>query len=397
MRRVRHAPAVSPPCGECTHGPLSYRAVAADTLGGYGADRRGGADDDRSGVRHGGGRRRPRRRRGSTTGVTYYSARSACMERFRADPERVPPPRPERTEDVAMAGYAMEKDDLLARLRRDRGPGPRAPADGRRGPVLHRRPDAGELGGGGAARGRHGPARRPRPPLRAREHPGRRRATRRSRSSWPPSRGSRSETRGDGGDGARRAREVVLDIEGMTCASCVAEGRARPRTRRRRRRGRGQPRDAHGHGPDDAATDLEPLLVGRAVGRATARTPHERRARRRRGASATYRRRLVGRGAAHGRDPGADVRVSDETETLTWLVAAMRDRRCSSTAGGRSCVRAARAARHGTATMDTLVALGSLAAYLYSAWAVVDARPASARWRDGDRPGDGALLRHRAR
>ena len=55
------------------------------------------------------------------------------------------------------------------------GAGPRAAADGRGGPVLHRRPDAGELGRRGAARGRHGAARRPRPPLRAGQHPRRRR------------------------------------------------------------------------------------------------------------------------------------------------------------------------------------------------------------------------------
>jgi Cu+-exporting ATPase len=37
---------------------------------------------------------------------------------------------------------------------------------------------------------------------------------------------------------------------------------------------------------------------------------------------------------------------------------------------------AARAARHRTTTMDTLVALGALAAYLYSAWAVYEAETA---------------------
>ena len=41
-------------------------------------------------------------------------------------------------------------------------------------------------------------------------------------------------------------------------------------------------------------------------------------------------------------------------------------------AGWPFLVHAARAARHGTTTMDTLVAMGSLAAYGYSAWAVLD-------------------------
>ena len=48
-------------------------------------------------------------------------------------------------------------------------------------------------------------------------------------------------------------------------------------------------------------------------------------------------------------------------------------------AGWPFLVNAVRAARARTTTMDTLIALGSLAAYAYSAWAVVSA----ARGADG--------------
>ncbi|HYJ61248.1 MAG TPA: heavy metal translocating P-type ATPase, partial [Actinomycetota bacterium] len=62
----------------------------------------------------------------------------------------------------------------------------------------------------------------------------------------------------------------------------------------------------------------------------------------------------------------------EETRSLTWLIAAMASV-VQWYGGWPFLVRAGRAARHGAATMDTLVAIGSLAAYLYSLWAVVDA------------------------
>jgi heavy metal translocating P-type ATPase len=53
-----------------------------------------------------------------------------------------------------------------------------------------------------------------------------------------------------------------------------------------------------------------------------------------------------------------------------------------------------RAARHRTTTMDTLVALGSLAAYLYSAWAVLEAEVLSADAMSGMTMGDAEPVHH---
>ena len=169
------------------------------------------------------------------------------------------------------------------------------------------------------------------------------------------------------GTTAPPARDVVIDIHGMTCASCVR-------------------RVEHAldaiEGVDAAAvnlatrtatvrtsrTDLEPLLSAvRSAGYGA--TPHERE-READEDERDLRRRLW---------VAAPLTVAilvltfavGETETLAWTIAAMATV-VQFYGGWPFLVRAARAARHRTATMDTLVAIGSLAAYLYSLWAVVD-------------------------
>ena len=86
----------------------------------------------------------------------------------------------------------------------------------------------------------------------------------------------------------------------------------------------------------------------------------------------------VRRGAAHARGPVPDVRRSrlvGPADVLSWALATP----VVFWAGWPFFRNAARSARHGSATMDTLIALGALAAYLYSAWQVLRAsgRPAS--------------------
>ena len=67
---------------------------------------------------------------------------------------------------------------------------------------------------------------------------------------------------------------VVLDIEGMTCASCITKVEQRPGRRAGCRRRRGQPRDPHRHRPHEHpglfGDDLAPLIGAVAARRATA-------------------------------------------------------------------------------------------------------------------------------
>jgi P-type Cu+ transporter len=163
-------------------------------------------------------------------------------------------------------------------------------------------------------------------------------------------------------------REVVLDIEGMTCASCVQKVEKALGT----------------------VDGVEAAAVNLATRTATVRTSDDDLG------------RLVGAVAqvGYGARPHAGDRPADEEErayrrrlvvaapltvavlVLTfvvpewppsmWLAWALATP-VQFWAGWPFLQHAWRAARHRTTTMDTLVALGSLAAYLYSAWAVLEA------------------------
>jgi heavy metal translocating P-type ATPase len=163
-------------------------------------------------------------------------------------------------------------------------------------------------------------------------------------------------------------RELVLDIEGMTCASCVQKVE----------------RALGGvDGVDAAAVNLatrtatvrgevpgvDPLIV--AVSRAgygarphdDARDPGEE--------ERSYRRRLAVAAPLTLLVLALTFLVPDRAAAplVAWAVATP----IVFWAGWPFFSNAARAARHRTTTMDTLVALGALAAYLYSAWLVADA------------------------
>ncbi|MGE5226990.1 MAG: heavy metal translocating P-type ATPase [Planctomycetaceae bacterium] len=169
-----------------------------------------------------------------------------------------------------------------------------------------------------------------------------------------------------------REREIVLDIEGMTCASCVQKVE----------KALGQVEGV------DAAT------VNLATRTATVRTADDR--------LEPLVRAVVSVG--YGAKEHGEVRSPDEEErfyrrrlvvaapltvailVLTfglgswrgsmWLAWALATP-VQFYAGWPFLHHAWRAARHRTTTMDTLVAIGSLSAYLYSAWAVLESLGAS--------------------
>ncbi|HWC32669.1 MAG TPA: cation transporter, partial [Actinomycetota bacterium] len=159
-------------------------------------------------------------------------------------------------------------------------------------------------------------------------------------------------------------RDVVLDIEGMTCASCVNriervlqrhEGVAAARV------------NLASHTATVRTTLAAPDALIRAVERAGyGARPHER-GLDARGEGADYARRLVVSAALTV--PILALTFGVGASWATWAAWALATP--VQFYGGWPFIRAAaRAARHGTSTMDTLVAVGSLAAYGYSAWAV---------------------------
>ncbi|HEV8563388.1 MAG TPA: cation-translocating P-type ATPase [Actinomycetota bacterium] len=166
-----------------------------------------------------------------------------------------------------------------------------------------------------------------------------------------------------------KKREVVLDIEGMTCASCVN-------------------RIERALGGIDA---VEAAAVNLATRTAIVKTSDP---------DPAQLIRAV-RSAGYGAHPHMDERSAHQeqrgylirllvglafTIPVVVLSFAIPDEPWSMNlawalttpvvlyAGWPFLRGAARAARHGAATMDTLIALGSLAAYLYSAWAVLAGR-----------------------
>ena len=162
----------------------------------------------------------------------------------------------------------------------------------------------------------------------------------------------------------------MLDIEGMTCASCVAKveraldhvtasTRSRSTSRRAQR-------------PSAAPVGTDPLASapsGRGYGARPYTTGTDDPAEEERSSAAGWRsrRRSPSRSSCSVRGPRTRARRRSR---------AGRSRRRSCSGPGWPFFRnAARAARHGTTTMDTLVALGALAAYGYSAWEVFTARP----------------------
>ncbi|MGZ4131579.1 MAG: heavy metal translocating P-type ATPase, partial [Actinomycetota bacterium] len=168
-------------------------------------------------------------------------------------------------------------------------------------------------------------------------------------------------------------REVVLDIEGMTCASCVqkvekalgsVEGVDAATVNL-------ATRTATVRTADDSLEPLVRAVVSVGYGakqHGEVRSPDEE--------ERFYRRRLV-----------VAVPLTVAILVLTFGFASWRGSMWLAWAlatpvqfyaGWPFLQHAWRAARHRTTTMDTLVAMGSLAAYLYSAWAVLDAARASA-------------------
>ena len=161
--------------------------------------------------------------------------------------------------------------------------------------------------------------------------------------------------------------DITLDIEGMTCASCVNKVE----------------RALGGVEGVEAATvnlatrtatvrsvsvALAPLMEAvRSVGyvarpHADQRSPAEE--------VRTYRRRLIVAVPLTLAILGLTFLVPDRPASM-WLAWALATP-VQFYAGWPFLVHAARAARHRTTTMDTLVAIGSLAAYGYSVWAVLD-------------------------
>ena len=161
-------------------------------------------------------------------------------------------------------------------------------------------------------------------------------------------------------------RDITLDIEGMTCASCVNKVE----------RALGAvdgvdaatvnlaTRTATVRASSDA---LDPLLDAvRTVGyvarpHSQQRSPLEE--------VASYRRRLLVAAPLTLAILALTFVVPDWPPAM-WVAWALATP-VQFYAGWPFLLHAARAARHGNATMDTLVALGSLAAYGYSAWAVL--------------------------
>jgi heavy metal translocating P-type ATPase len=164
------------------------------------------------------------------------------------------------------------------------------------------------------------------------------------------------------------AGEVVLDIEGMTCASCVNKVE----------RALGEV-----PGVEAAAVNLatrtaavrsdtpgiEPLIAAvRTVGYGA----HEHTAEHDPGEEASgYRRRLRVAAPLTVGILFLTFVVPDRASSM-WLAWALATP-VQFYAGWPFLEHAARSARHGTTTMDTLVAIGSLAAYGYSVWAILDA------------------------
>jgi heavy metal translocating P-type ATPase len=163
------------------------------------------------------------------------------------------------------------------------------------------------------------------------------------------------------------ARELTLDIEGMTCASCV--------TKVEKALGGV---DGVGEASVNLATRtatvwttgraLEPLMDAvRSVGygvrpHSDERSPNEE--------VRAYRRRLIVAVPLTLAVLALTFLVPDAPGAMWWAWALATP--VQFYAGWPFLVHAARAARHGTTTMDTLVAMGSLAAYGYSVWAVLD-------------------------
>ena len=162
-------------------------------------------------------------------------------------------------------------------------------------------------------------------------------------------------------------RELILDIEGMTCASCVikvekalgevqgvGEASVNLATRTATVRTTGEA--------------LEPLMDAvRSVGygvrpHSDERPPAEE--------VLAYRRRLIVAVPLTLAVLALTFLVPDAPGAMWWAWALATP--VQFYAGWPFLVYAARAARHGTTTMDTLVAMGSLAAYGYSVWAVLD-------------------------
>jgi heavy metal translocating P-type ATPase len=161
-------------------------------------------------------------------------------------------------------------------------------------------------------------------------------------------------------------RELVLDIDGMTCASCVAKVE----------KALGEV-EGVGEASVNLATrtamvkttaqELEPLMDAvRSVGyvarpHSKERSPAEE--------VRAYRRRLVVAVPLTLAVLALTFLVPDAPGAMWWAWALATP--VQFYAGWPFLVHAARAARHGTTTMDTLVAMGSLAAYGYSVWAVL--------------------------
>ena len=107
----------------------------------------------------------------SSAAATTASNGSSTPSAFRGRPESIPgggivPGDGEPDPEPRLHG---QQGRSAAAPRPARRPGPRGHRDGRGGPLLHRRPDPDRRRAGGARPGRAGPARRPRPPLHARQ------------------------------------------------------------------------------------------------------------------------------------------------------------------------------------------------------------------------------------
>ena len=173
--------------------------------------------------------------------------------------------------------------------------------------------------------------------------------------------------------GTLERSEVRLDLEGMTCASCAARDREEAEPARRRRGDR-QLRDRAGDGSTAtrvcrrrASSSARSSPPATARGR---RPPAHERSRRTTSRSTLVTRRLARAAALTCRSRCS--RWSRRSSSPAGSGSRSRSRRPSSSCAGAGFHRAAlKNARHRAAAMDTLISLGTLAAWLWSAVVLV--------------------------